>query len=113
VRLLREFHGVVEAAVDQVGPVVLVAPEAPGVTVVVDRAAGTLSVQGGWWYRGEHTVEDHPAGARIVYRIYNVSQVRRWMVPLVWRSFRRGMAAPDDQAARIGERLSAKAYVAG
>ena len=87
-------------------------PGGGGMIVEVDRARRTFAVQGGWWYRGEHTVQDDPRGTRVVYRIYNVGQVG-WMVSLRWRSFRRTMAAPADQAARLGERLHAKAYVAG
>ncbi|WP_285750889.1 hypothetical protein [Lentzea sp. NBRC 105346] len=87
-------------------------PNGGGMRVEVDRKRRLFAVQGGWWYRGEHTVEDHPKGALLVYRILNVAKVRRWMVPLVWRSFQKSMGAPKDQAKRVGERLGVKAYEA-
>jgi hypothetical protein len=110
--VLREFHGVVEAAVDQVGSIVLVAPAAPGVTVAVDHAAGTLSVQGGWWYRGETSVRQHPRGTLVTYRILDIAPQGRWATWLVSRRplrdapglFATGLAA-------TGRRLGVPAYV--
>ena len=111
-RLLREFHGVVEAAVEQVGPVVLVAPEAPGVTVAVDPAAGTLSVQGGWWYRGETSVRPHPRGTLVTYRILDIAPQGRWATWLVSRRpLREAPAVFAGGLAATGRRLGVPAYV--
>jgi len=85
VRLLKELQGVVEAPIERVAPVVLVAPVAPGVTVAVDHAAGMLSVQGGWWYRGETTVRPHPRGTLVTYRILDIAPQGRWATWLVSR----------------------------
>jgi hypothetical protein len=51
-------------------------------TVEVEPAAGTFAVQGGWWYRGEWTVEPDPAGTRISHRVRNAARTGRWAVPL-------------------------------
>jgi hypothetical protein len=110
--LLREFHGVNEAAVEQVGPIVLVAPAAPGVTVVVDPAAGTLSVQGGWWYRGETSVRPHPRGALVTYKILDVAPQGRWATWLVSRRpLREAPAVFAAGLAATGRRLGVPAYV--
>ncbi|WP_181777081.1 hypothetical protein [Amycolatopsis pittospori] len=46
-----------------------------------------VAQQGGWWYRGEYTVEDDPGGARVTHRVYNVASRGRWAVPLANRLF--------------------------
>lgn len=40
-----------------------------------------------WWYRGEYTVEEDPAGVRVTHRVYNVATWSRWAVPLANRFF--------------------------
>jgi hypothetical protein len=112
VRLLREFNGVVEAAVEHVRPIVLVAPAAPGITVVVDQAAGTLSVQGGWWYRGETSVRQHPRGTLVTYRILDVAPQGRWATWLVSRRpLRDAPAVFAAGLAATGRHLGVPAYV--
>jgi hypothetical protein len=111
-RLLRELRGVIEASVEQVGALVLVAPAAPGVTVVVDHVAGTLSVQGGWWYRGETSIRPHPRGTLVTYRILDIAPQGRWATWLVSRQPLRD--APRVFAAGLaaaGGRLGVPAYV--
>ncbi|WP_432891389.1 hypothetical protein ACQPYH_14675 [Kribbella sp. CA-245084] len=44
-----------------------------GVSVDADPAAGTVGMQGQYWYRGEYTFGPHPDGTEITYRIVNVS----------------------------------------
>ncbi|GAA2417901.1 hypothetical protein GCM10010404_90590 [Nonomuraea africana] len=53
----------------------------PGHTSTVEVAGHTISFQGGWWYRGEWSVEPHPKGALLVHRVFNVAQWARWGVP--------------------------------
>jgi hypothetical protein len=112
VRLLKELQGVVEAPPEQVAPIVLAAPAAPGVTVAVDPAAGTLSVQGGWWYRGETTVRTHPRGTLVTYRILDIARQGRWATWLVsWRPLRDAPAVFAGGLATTGRRLGVAAYV--
>ncbi len=53
----------------------------------VDPDRRLVAQQGGWWYRGEYTVEDDPAGSRVTHRVYNVASWGRWAVPLANRFF--------------------------
>jgi hypothetical protein len=55
--------------------------------VEIDPPARTVAIQGGWWYRGEYTVDDHPGGSRVTHRVYNVATWMRWGVPLANRLF--------------------------
>jgi len=55
--------------------------------VEVDRPRRTVAMQGGWWYRGEYTVDEDPAGSRVTHRVYNVATRGRWGVPLANRFF--------------------------
>src|SRR6266511_3922356 len=63
-----------------------------------NRARRMVGYQGGWWYRGEFSVEPHPKGSLYVYRVYNVAKKWRYMVPLV----QFGMAAQVEQGAAAG-----------
>ncbi|MFF0573308.1 hypothetical protein ACFY19_16030 [Streptosporangium saharense] len=113
--LLYEISGVVEAPPDRVGRLILTVRPGPvgqdnawlfaehGGTVeggpgrfvlrtpahamTVEVTDTTLAAQGGWWYRGEHTVEPHPEGTLLVHRVFNVAERRRWAVPLANRFF--------------------------
>ncbi|UBU09421.1 hypothetical protein [Nonomuraea gerenzanensis] len=71
--------------------------DAPGHTSTVEVAGHTVAIQGGWWYRGEWSVEPHPQGALLVHRVFNVAQGMRWAVPLANRMFV-GFAGTTRQA---------------
>lgn len=80
-------------------------------TVDVDREAGTIAAQGGWWYRGEYTVAPADDGGTVLtLRVYNVAKARsRWAVPFA-NNFFRGFDARTREGfggilADLGERL--------
>jgi len=77
-------------------------------TVEVDRTRHTLAVQGHWWYRGVYTVREHPRGSLVEYRVHNIANRGRWMVPLMQRrlpdQMRRDLA---DLLQRIARHLEA------
>ncbi|PZG11519.1 hypothetical protein [Nonomuraea aridisoli] len=81
-KLITEVTGVVAAPVEPVWRALV--RRHPGWTAVGDH---TIAYQGGWWYRGEWSVEPDPAGTRVVHRVYNVAQWMRWGVPLANRFF--------------------------
>jgi hypothetical protein len=70
-------------------------------TVVVDRAARSVSRQGEWWYRGVTSVEPDPRGSVVVHRIFNIAPGHRWAVRFVSRGPLN--AAPASFAAQIRE----------
>lgn len=113
-RLLKALQGVVEAPVERVAPLVLVAPKAPGVTAGVDHADGTVWVQGGWWYRGETSIRPHPRGTLVTYRILDIAPQGRWATWFVSRGpLRDAPAVFASSLAEAGRRLGVPAYVLG
>ncbi|GAA3079323.1 hypothetical protein [Streptosporangium carneum] len=59
----------------------------PGHAMTVEVTEETFAAQGGWWYRGEYTVEPHPEGTLFVHRVFNVAARGRWAAPLANRLF--------------------------
>ncbi|MCG5220856.1 hypothetical protein [Streptosporangium sp. KLBMP 9127] len=121
-KLIAEVAGVVEAPVAMVFDALADAllpdgrrtgrftvEDQPGHTSTVEVAGHAISFQGGWWYRGEWSVEPHPEGALLVHRVFNVAQRMRWGVPPANRFFigfadrtRRGFT---EGLVQIGRRL--------
>ncbi|MEV6490190.1 hypothetical protein AB0M20_16435 [Actinoplanes sp. NPDC051633] len=121
---LLELRGLVEASADSVAEVLLdvrpggrsplaatgdaepadgdefaVAIDGSRMTVVVDRAARSVSRQGEWWYRGVTSVEPDPRGSIVVHRIFNVAPGHRWAVRFVSRGPL--LAAPTEFAEHL------------
>lgn len=53
-------------------------PEAGRVHIEADKKQHRLVVKGEWWYCGVHSVEPHPRGSLLAYRIYNVAPGLGW-----------------------------------
>jgi len=134
---LLELRGVVEAAPDAVADVLLdvrpggrsplvtagtvdsadgdeyvVTLNGSRLTVTVDRAARSVTMQGEWWYRGVTSVEPDPRGAQVVHRIFNVAEGNRWAVRFVSRG--PVNAAPGTFLAhleQLGRTLNCAAWV--
>ena len=135
---LLELHGVIEAPPDRVAEVLLdvrpggrspiatrgeVTETDPGddfvvvqdgsrLTVSVDRARRSVTLQGEWWYRGVTGVEPDPRGSLVVHRIFNVAPGHRWAVRFVSRGPLG--AAPGHFAeyiADLGRQLHTAAWV--
>ncbi|MFI9558993.1 hypothetical protein [Nonomuraea endophytica] len=88
----------------------------PGHTSTVEVAGRTIAFQGGWWYRGEWSVEPHPQGSLLVHRVFNVATWMRWGVPLANRFFvgfkestRKGFA---ERLVQLGNRLGCSTRLA-
>ncbi|WP_410585412.1 hypothetical protein [Amycolatopsis sp. lyj-108] len=108
---LRTLHGLIEAPVDQVTPLVLDVPPADGVTVEASTRTRSVAVQGSWWYRSETTVTPTPGGSMITLKIYNVAQRSRWAVPLASHpALRDAPAAFICRLETIGAHLGVNAY---
>jgi hypothetical protein len=134
---LLELRGVVEAPADVVAEVLLdvrpggrsplasigsiesedgdefvVTVDGSRMTMVVDRAARSVSQQGEWWYRGVTAVEPDPRGSQVVHRIFNVAQGHGWAVRFVSRGPLN--AAPEKFARHLhalGLALHCRAWV--
>ncbi|GLW63935.1 hypothetical protein Arub01_21790 [Actinomadura rubrobrunea] len=78
--------------------------------VTVDEAERRVSLQGEWWYRGEHIVKDHNGGSLIQYRVYNIAPgTTRWMVPLFAPSKGKLREQFQDLLRTLGQTLRAGA----
>src|SRR5947209_466539 len=55
---------------------------APTMFIEIDRPRRTLAVEGRWWFRGVYSLEPHPSGTLVVYRVYDIARTARWLVPL-------------------------------
>ncbi|MFG1989382.1 hypothetical protein ACGFJ7_05280 [Actinoplanes sp. NPDC048988] len=82
------------------------------ITVAVDRAARSVTIEGAWWYRGVTSVEPDDRGSLVRFRMFNIAQGNGWAVRFVSRGPIN--AAPREFAAlltRLGTELNAKAWV--
>ncbi|MEU4744971.1 hypothetical protein AB0G02_31530, partial [Actinosynnema sp. NPDC023658] len=87
-RVLVEVSATVPVPPDAVlARVERVVREAGGGRIEVDAERRTVSVQGGWWYRGEYEVQAVAGGARLTHRVRNVAPRGAWAVPLANRLF--------------------------
>lgn len=75
----------------------------------VGRAPGMISLQGGWWYRGEYTAEERGGRTHLVHRVFNVAPQGRWAPALANRLFLGYRAtlqrATTDLARQVDEEL--------
>ena len=134
---LLELRGVVEAAPDAVADVLLdvrpggrsplvtagtvdsadgdeyvVTLNGSRLTVTVDRAARSVTMQGEWWYRGVTSVEPDPRGAQVVHQIFNVAKGNGWAVRFVSRApVNAAPAAFLAQIEQLGRELNCAAWV--
>ncbi|WP_440710589.1 hypothetical protein [Herbiconiux sp. YIM B11900] len=91
--VLRSFAGHLKGAPDAAFRrlVERLSAETPAESLLVDEAARTAIVQGGWWYRGEYTVRDADdgmliEGTLVEYEIVNVATTAHWAGPIAGRS---------------------------
>ncbi|WP_433248409.1 hypothetical protein ACQPYK_00470 [Streptosporangium sp. CA-135522] len=76
-----------------------------GYAMAVEVAGRTFATQGGWWYRGEYTLDPHPEGTLLTHRVLNVASSGRWAVPLANRLFLGFRARTRDGFATGVERI--------
>jgi hypothetical protein len=119
-RLLRTLRGVAEAPVDRVAEVLMdigpggrspLIPPGIQVTIRVDTAARTVSVQGDWWYRGDVVLTARDNGCLITQQIFNVAQTMPWAVRFVARKPLAASPQAFEAMLRVlGERLDCATY---
>jgi hypothetical protein len=88
--VLSEDVGVVEAPPDQVCAILqdLFGTSPASTMARHDGERCSCRVEGAWWYRGEYFVNVHTRGALVTYRVSNIAQKRRWLVPIVLMQYR-------------------------
>lgn len=82
--------------------------------VEVDKQNHSVSIYGGWWFRGEYTIEAHPKGSLLTYRLSNAATgVSGAIAGLVHRRELKGARAVLEHMLRkVGERLRCAVSVA-
>ncbi|MEU4396717.1 hypothetical protein [Kribbella sp. NPDC023855] len=100
-KLLFSYEGT--ARVDLASAIAWHRKKLAGYDVQESVDGAVFSYQGGWWYRGETTVEPDPVGVRVTYRVFNVADRLTWAVPLANRFFI-GARAQYGQAFEAGLR---------
>jgi hypothetical protein len=84
VAALVDTSAVARAGASEVLRTTVGQPGAGRTHLEIDPRQHRIALQGDWWYRGVHTVEPHPRGSRVVYRVYNIAPgVGRWAAQLV------------------------------
>jgi hypothetical protein len=84
-KLLFENQDAVEAEYAEV--VEWYRSKLPGYEVQESTGRIVFAYQGGWWYRGETTVQPVAKGTQITVQIYNVATYLGWAVPLANKFF--------------------------
>lgn len=132
--------GVVEAAVDQVWPLLMrnslqaigldasavendhdsqpyiISIGKPGegkITVEVDMVHHNIATQGEWWYRGVYSVSPHPHGSLVTYDVYNIAPgIGWWAAQLVQGRENAGKMKSQLQAGldAIGKQLGCAVF---
>jgi hypothetical protein len=82
------------------------------ITVAVDRAARSVTIEGAWWYRGVTSVEPDPRGSRVVFRMFNIADGHGWAVRFVSRGpINAAPAQFAEHIRRLGDTVGAPARV--
>lgn len=92
----------------------------PTMFIEVDPARRTLAVEGRWWFRGVYSLELHPAGTFVVYRVYDIARTARWLVRLLLLQQRLSGTFDSGRVewhlrsllGRIGQRLACSVRIA-
>ena len=66
----------------------------------LDEAQHTITVTGHWWYQGAHTVNVHPEGSAVTYRVNNVARRTRALAFLHKPRYPRRMRQDFEQMLR-------------
>ena len=115
-RLLLTMRGVIEAPVDAVTSALLnqVRGSHVGVSVVSDKQTRKIVVEGGWWYRGETSIEPHVQGSLVTYQILDVADRWRWAAAIISRKpIGQAPYVFADQLQAVGQELGCRAYRTG
>lgn len=98
--LITQVAGIVEAPIDAVRDALFndllpdgtrrgtfSVEDVPGHTSTAEVADYDISLQGGWWYRGEWHLEPREDGTLVRHSVYNVATRARWGVGLANKFF--------------------------
>jgi hypothetical protein len=81
--------------------------------IELDRANHSVSIYGGWWFRGEYTVGPHSKGCLLTYYLYNsATGVSGAIAGLLHRrELKTAAPALKHMLQKLGKRLGCAAYV--
>ena len=65
--------------------------------LTIDEAHHTVTLTGHWWYQGAHTVQTHPKGSQVTYKVSNIARVARTLAFLQRPFYRKQMRQDFEQ----------------
>lgn len=72
--------------------------------LTIEQAHLTLTLTGHWWYQGIHTVQSHPKGSQVTYKVNNIAQITRTLAflqrPFYVKQMRQDFEQMLDQLGR-------------
>jgi hypothetical protein len=81
--------------------------------IEVDQANHSISIYGGWWFRGEYTIKPHAKGSLLTYTLYNAATGVSGAIAglLHRRELKAAKPTLERMLQRLGERLGCAAYI--
>lgn len=72
--------------------------------LTIEQAHLTITLTGHWWYQGIHTVQSHPKGSQVTYKVNNIAQIARTLAflqrPFYVKQMRQDFEQMLDQLGR-------------
>lgn len=80
--------------------------------IELDQANHSISICGGWWFRGEYKISPHSKGSLLTYNLYNAATGLSGAIAglLHRRELMAAKPSLDQMLQRLGERLGCAAY---
>jgi hypothetical protein len=81
--------------------------------IEVDQANHSISIYGGWWFRGEYTIKPDSKGSLLTYNLSNAATGVSGAIAglLHRRELKAAKPTLEQMLQRLGERLGCAAYV--
>ena len=81
--------------------------------IEVDQANHSISIYGGWWFRGEFTIKPHSKGSLLTYNLSNAATGISGAIAgiLHRRELKSAKPTIEGMLQRLGKRLGCAAYV--
>ncbi len=81
--------------------------------IEIDQANGSISIYGGWWFRGEYTIKPHAKGSLLTYTLSNAATGVSGALAgfLHRRALKAAKPTLEWMLQRLGDRLDCAAYV--
>jgi hypothetical protein len=81
--------------------------------IEIDQVNHSISIYGGWWFRGEYTIKHHSKGSLLTYSLCNAATGVSGSIAglLHRRELKTAKPTLEQMLQRLGNRLGCAAYV--